>query len=107
LLIVSTVGAVVLPYAHDSVESEIRADQIPIFYATFLLCLTRLLGITVTGDVFNVFVFLEISSLSTYTLVSLGKDRKALTAAFRYRVLGSIWSTFNVIDTGFRFEVTV
>ena len=50
LLIVSTIGAVVLPYARDSVESEIRKDQIPLFYAMFLLCLTGLLGITVTGD---------------------------------------------------------
>ena len=39
---------------------------------------------TITGDVFNVFVFLEISSLAAYTLVSLGKSRRSLLAAFSY-----------------------
>jgi NADH:ubiquinone oxidoreductase subunit 2 (subunit N) len=42
------------------------------------LCLTGLLGITITGDAFNIFVFLEISSLSTYVLIALGRDRRAL-----------------------------
>ncbi|MQA89025.1 MAG: monovalent cation/H+ antiporter subunit D family protein [Gemmatimonas sp.] len=106
LLIVSTVGAVVLPYAGDSVEREIRRDQIPLFYTAFLLCLTGLLGITITGDVFNVFVFLEISSLSTYTLVAMGRERGALTAAFRYLVMGSVGATFIVIGIGLLYSVT-
>ncbi len=48
------------------------------FYTMYLLCLTGLLGITVTGDAFNVFVFLEISSLSTYVLIAMGRHRRAL-----------------------------
>jgi multicomponent Na+:H+ antiporter subunit D len=106
LLIVSAIGAVVLPYARDSVESEIDRDQISLFYTAFLLCLTGLLGITVTGDLFNVFVFLEISSLSTYTLVAMGRERRALTAAFRYLVMGSIGATFIVIGIGLLYSVT-
>ena len=60
LIIVTAIGAVVIPYALKSVEQEIDAAKIPLFYAAFILCLTGLLGITVTGDVFNVFVFLEV-----------------------------------------------
>src|SRR5262249_35545668 len=45
----------------------------------------------------NVFVFLEISSLSSYVLISLGRDRKALVAAFRYLVMGTIGATFILI----------
>ena len=79
LLIVALIGAVVTPYARLSIEREVSADRIPLFYAAFILCMTGLLGIAITGDVFNVFVFLEISSLSAYALIALGPDRRALT----------------------------
>jgi multicomponent Na+:H+ antiporter subunit D len=52
-----------------------------LFYTMFLLCLAGLLGITITGDAFNIFVFLEISSLSTYVLIALGRDRALLAAS--------------------------
>ena len=81
LLIVSTIAAVVTPYALKSIEREVEASCVALFYAAFMLCLTGLLGITATGDVFNVFVFLEISSLSAYALIAIGQDRKALTAS--------------------------
>ncbi len=47
-------------------------EQHYLFYAMFALCLAGLLGIAITGDAFNIFVFLEISSLSTYVLIALG-----------------------------------
>ena len=95
LLIVSGISALVLPYARASVRAEIDADQEGYFYTAYLLCLTGLLGVTITGDAFNVFVFLEISSLSTYTLVAMGAkyDRRALTAAYSYLVMGTIGGT--------------
>ena len=58
-----------------------------LFFAMFCLCLAGLLGITITGDMFNVFVFLEISSLSTYVMIALGRRRKALVAAYQYLVI--------------------
>ena len=106
VLLVTIIGAVVLTYARKSVEREVEDNRIPLFYAAFLLCLSGLLGITVTGDVFNLFVFLEISSLSTYTLVSMGQDRRAITAAFRYLIMGSIGATFIVIGIGMMYAVT-
>ncbi|MCK5923956.1 MAG: hypothetical protein KAG66_23680 [Methylococcales bacterium] len=80
-LIVSGIAVITLPYALLSTEKEIPEHQIPLFYSAFLLCFTGLLGITQTGDIFNVFVFLEISSLSSYALISLGQQRQALTSA--------------------------
>lgn len=106
LLVVAGIGAVVAPFARDSVERELAGERIPLFYTAYLLCLTGLLGITVTGDVFNLFVFLEISSLSAYTLVAVGRDRRALTAAFRYLVMGSIGATFILIGIGLMYAVT-
>ncbi len=106
LLIVSTIAAVVMPYALKSIEREVEASRVPLFYAAFMLCLTGLLGITVTGDVFNVFVFLEISSLSAYALIAIGQDRKALTAAYQYLIMGSVGATFIVIGIGMMYVMT-
>lgn len=106
LVIVSMTGAVVLPYARRSVAAEIPSDRIYLFYTTFLLCFTGLLGIAATGDAFNLFVFLEISSLSTYALVSLGSDRRALRAAYQYLILGTIGATFILVGIGLAYMVT-
>jgi multicomponent Na+:H+ antiporter subunit D len=64
------------------------------------------LGITVTGDAFNAFVFLEISSLATYVLIALGHDRRALLAAFQYLIMGTIGATFYVIGVGLLYLLT-
>src|SRR5690606_5266978 len=79
-----------------------------LFYTAFVLCLTGLLGVTITGDAFNVFVFLEISSLSTYALVAAGagRDRRALTASYNYLIMGTIGATFFVIGLGFLYMIT-
>jgi multicomponent Na+:H+ antiporter subunit D len=106
LLIVSGIAAVVLPYARTSVEWEIENERIPLFYTALILCMTGLLGITVTGDVFNVFVFLEISSLSAYALIAMGQDRRALTAAYQYLIMGSVGATFIVIGIGLMYVMT-
>jgi len=106
LVLVSGVAAIVLPFSRASIESEISTQQHYLFYTMFALCLTGLLGITVTGDAFNVFVFLEISSLSTYVLIALGRDRQALLASYQYLIMGSIGATFIVIGIGLLYLMT-
>lgn len=106
LVIVSGIGAVVTPYALRSVAGELPDRQIGLFYTMFLLCLAGLLGIVITGDAFNVFVFLEISSLSSYTLISLGRHRKALHASYQYLIMGTIGATFFLIGVGLLYMMT-
>jgi len=108
LLIVSAMGMLTLPYARTSIETEIDERHHTLFYACYMLCLTGLMGVVITGDAFNVFVFLEISSLSTYVLVALGakNDKRALSAAYDYLILGTIGATFFVIGLGFIYMAT-
>ena len=106
LLIVSAIGTVVMLAAGTSVAAEIQQEKQSLFYTAYLLCLAGLLGITITGDAFNVFVFLEISSLSTYILISLGRDRRALTSAFQYLIMGTIGATFILIGVGMLYMTT-
>lgn len=108
LVLVSGIAAVVFPFAYRPVKLEIDERQSPFFYTAMLICLTGLLGVAITGDAFNIFVFLEISSLSTYALVAMGarRDRRALTAAFNYLVMGTIGATFFVIGVGLLYQAT-
>ena len=106
LLAVSAVSTLVLIYSKVSIEKEIDSSQHSLYYTAHLLCLAGLSGILVTGDAFNLFVFLEISSLATYTLVSLASDRRCLTAAFRYLVMGTIGATFILIGVGMLYMKT-
>ena len=106
ILVIATIGAGVMPYAWRSIQHELHKKHAGLFYTCYLLCLTGLLGVVVTGDAFNLFVFLEISSLSSYVLISLGSSRRALTAAYQYLVMGTIGATFILIGIGLLYMMT-
>ena len=106
LLIISAISTVVLIAADTSIKQEIPADKQTFFYILYLLSLTGMLGIVATGDAFNVFVFLEISSLSAYALIALGKDRRALWASYQYLIMGTIGATFILIGIGLMYQMT-
>jgi multicomponent Na+:H+ antiporter subunit D len=106
LVVVSAIAAVVFSAGPGQARRAIPEGRAYLFYAAALLCLTGLLGVTITGDVFNVFVFLEISSLSSYILIALGQSRRALMAAFSYLLMGTIGATFLLIGIGLMYEMT-
>jgi len=106
LVLVTLVAAVVTPYARASVAAELPREQHYLYFTMYSLCLAGLLGIAITGDAFNLFVFLEISSLSTYVLVALGSKRRALLAAYQYLVLGTVGATFYIIGVGLLYLMT-
>lgn len=106
LVLVSLIAAVVLPYARASIAAEVPSDRHYLVYAMFVLCLCGLLGMAITGDAFNVFVFLEISSLSGYVLIAMGKERRSLHAAFQYLIMGTIGATFYIIGVGLLYLMT-
>ena len=106
LVLVSLTASFVAPYAERSLAVEVPRDRHYILYAMYCLCVAGLLGITITGDAFNLFVFLEISSLSMYVLIALGPRRKALVAAYQYMLMGTVGATFYVIGVGLLYLMT-
>ena len=106
LLIVTSIAALVAIAARTVLEGEVTAERQPMLYVLYCLCLAGLLGIVATGDLFNVFVFLEISSLSTYAMIAFGSHRRALWASYQYLVVGTIGATFLLIGIGFIYSLT-
>ncbi|MEK9860512.1 MAG: monovalent cation/H+ antiporter subunit D family protein, partial [Alphaproteobacteria bacterium] len=74
------------------IKKEIHEKDQARVYGAWLLTIGGLLGLVMTGDAFNLFVFLEISSLASVTLVAMGAgvDRRALIAGYNYLVIGAI-----------------
>jgi multicomponent Na+:H+ antiporter subunit D len=106
LVLVSAIAAISAPYARLSVASEIPEDKVAWFYTMYLMALAGLLGITITNDAFNAFVFLEVSSLSSYALIAMGRNRQAVFAAYQYLIMGTIGAGFYVIGVGFLYMMT-
>ncbi|MGA1343366.1 MAG: monovalent cation/H+ antiporter subunit D family protein, partial [Hyphomonas sp.] len=95
-------------FAWPTLVAEIEKEKISLFLCGFLLCVSGLTGVAGTGDAFNLFVFLEISSLATYLLVAMGaaRDRRALPAAFDYLIMGTLGASFYIIGVGFIYSAT-
>lgn len=106
LTLVNFIALISVLYSFYINEKEISTNKITGFYSLFLLCLSGLFGILVTNDIFNLYVFLEISSLSSYVLVSMGRDKKALVAAFEYLISGTIGATFYLFGIGLLYSMT-
>jgi multicomponent Na+:H+ antiporter subunit D len=64
------------------------------FLCLFMLMIAGMNGVVLSGDIFNLFVFLEIASIASYALVGFGCEHEELEASFKYMVLGSIGSIF-------------
>jgi len=103
-VIVSGISLLVCVYSRKSVENEISGRFVH-FYCIFLLLATGLLGIVVTGDMFNLYVFLEISSLAAYALIAVGEDGAPM-AAFNYVIMGTIGACFYLLGVGYLYIKT-
>ena len=104
LVILLFLALICVTYSKRNIEHELPQKIVP-FYAIYQLLITGLCGITVTGDIFNMYVFIEITSLSSYALIA-SRGKIALKASFTYLVLGSIGACFFLLGIGFLYSVT-
>lgn len=103
-LVVNVVAFFVLWHSRGVREGELRGKSVP-YYALALLFLCGANGIIATGDLFNLYVFLEIFSLAAYGLIGIG-ERQAPVASFRYLIMGTVGGSFYLLGIGFIYIVT-
>lgn len=104
VVMLAFIAFVVAIYSKKSLEQEIPQKIVP-YYSVFLLFVAGLIGLTVSGDLFNIFVFLEVASLTGYALIAVGEDGAPL-AAFRYVIMGTIGACFYYLGVGYLYSVT-
>jgi formate hydrogenlyase subunit 3/multisubunit Na+/H+ antiporter MnhD subunit len=76
-----------------NIKEESRKD---IFILTNML-LASVSGLVLSSDIFNIYIFFEIASITAYILTSLGKDKQAYSGAIRYMIMGTVASIFLLI----------
>lgn len=103
LLIINIVGFLSILYAFrymDMFTSKVR------FYTLYLLMMAGLNGVVITGDLFNLFVFLEIATIASYALVGFGCEHEELEASFKYTILGSVSSALILLGIAIIYSVS-
>jgi len=104
LVMIAAVALLSAISAKSTVQEELT-ERGPFFYTLFLMLVTGTMGMTVTGDAFNLYVFLEVASLSSYALIAMGSARAAL-ACFRYIITGTIGASFYLLGVGYLYIKT-
>jgi multicomponent Na+:H+ antiporter subunit D len=103
LLLVNGIGLAATVY---SVPYMRRYGAKHRYYALFLLMVAGMNGLVLSGDLFNLFVFMEIAAIASYALVAFGGGHEEVEAAFKYTVLGSVASTLVLVAVAILYGVT-
>lgn len=105
LLVITTVALLVAVYSLRRAGEE-NTEKTPQFYMLFQMLCVGLLGITVTADAFNLFVLVEVSSLTSYALVAMGSKPRGTVAAFNYLIMGTIGASLYLLGVGYLYMKT-
>jgi multicomponent Na+:H+ antiporter subunit D len=103
LLTINLVGLAVSLYSVDYMR---RFSASRYFYGLFLLMVTGMNGVVLAGDLFNLYVFLEVAAVASYSLVAFGCAHEELEASFKYIVLGSLSSALILIGVALVYGIT-
>src|SRR6056297_2906798 len=104
VLVINTVAFLVLIHSRKISKMEFPGKEMP-YYSLAMLMMLGFNGMVLTGDLFNLYVFLEISSLSSYALIAIG-DKRAPLASFRYLIIGTVGGSLYLLGVGFLYTVT-
>lgn len=103
---ITGVSMLVLVYCHRYATHDLKPERIPYFYTLFLLIFLAMIGFSITGDIFNMFVFMEIFSITSYALVAITGQKAAVRAAFKYLLMGATSSLTILLAISFLYSVT-
>jgi len=99
-LIVVGISALVAIYSFVYMERDTGLDQ---YYTLFLLILAGMMGVTLTGDIFNLYVFFEIMCISSYALVAFRRNWQSIEASIKYMIVSSLGTSFILLSVALLF----
>jgi multicomponent Na+:H+ antiporter subunit D len=83
------VSLAVVFYSGRYARHEVPGGKIPAYYSLLLLMAAAMLGFVSTGDVFNLYIFMEVLAISSYALVAITGKKQAARASFKYLLMGA------------------
>ena len=103
LLTVNAVATLALLFSWSYMR---RFTAQALYYCLFFIMLAGMNGVVLAGDLFNIYVFMEVAVIASYALVAFGVERAELEAAFKYVVLGAVSSVFILLGVGLLYNLT-
>lgn len=103
LVVINVISLLVMIYSTKYMTTYTAK---PKYYALLLLMIGGMNGVVITGDMFNLYVFLEIASIASYALVGFGCEKEELEASFKYLILGGVASTAVLFGIAFLYSIT-
>jgi len=103
LMIVNTIAFLVTFYSTGYIKKYTDTWK---FYTLFMLMVAGMNGVLISGDLFNMYVMLEIAAIAGYALVAFGVDAEELEASFKYAVMGAVGSSFMLLGIAMLYSYT-
>jgi len=103
LIIINMIGLISLIF---SISYMRRFTNRPLYYTLFLLMIAGMNGVVMGGDLFNIYVFLEVAAIASYSLVAFGTEADELEASFKYQVMGTVASAFILLGIIIIYSIT-
>jgi len=103
LIIINMIGLISLIF---SISYMNKFTNKPLYYTLFLLMITGMNGVVLSGDLFNIYVFLEVAAIASYSLVAFGTEADELEASFKYQVMGTVASAFILLGIIIIYSIT-
>lgn len=106
LLTLTGVGFLILVYATRDLHHELKQDVIGWYYTLYLLLMASMVGLALTNDLFNLFVFVEICAIASCAIISIKEDRECIEASLKYLILSAVGSGAMLLGIAMIYMVT-
>lgn len=105
-LVVLTLSILIIIYALRDLEHEIESSRMYSYFTLVFLMIFSMIGMIFTNDMFNLYVFMEILSLTSVAIIAIKKKKDTLMASMKYLMMGAIASVTILMGVALIYMVT-
>ncbi len=91
-LVISAMGLLSLLYATKDLYHDMDYKQVGVYYTLYLLLMSSMIGIVLTNDIFNMYVFVEISAITAVAIICVKETKETIEASLKYLILSAFGS---------------
>jgi multicomponent Na+:H+ antiporter subunit D len=106
LIVISSIGLLIMIYGAKDLLHEISREVLSWYYTLYLLLMASMMGIALTNDLFNLFVFVEISAIASCGIISAKADRRCIEASIKYLILSALGSGCILLAVAMIYMIT-
>jgi multicomponent Na+:H+ antiporter subunit D len=106
LYVVVVVSALIVLYSGLSLVKDLKEEVLPWYYNLYLLLIMSMMGLSVTNDLFNMFVFMEIGTIGACGIIAVKSDADCIESSLKYLLMSSIGTSFILMATAIIYNIS-